>query len=765
VGRASWSLRSCVRLALATLIGGSACGTSPAADTPGGDPPTAAEAPAFLSVAKPSRSDGTAGAASASDGSALRRMLVSAPVDAFEPDSTFYLAINKKELGQRWFLSAYLKQFFPDAVLAGAAQSLGTRVVSFKLQNDKLYVFDVDDRKQSSDTFGQDVIVDAYPVIDPAKVGAPKALKDYVLVDPSAGLNRFGVVADGFGSGQLGFDRFTVELAFSQRFRQLKDGATFEQAFTGYTEHPRPQVNGIDPNYFRASGILGMALRRYAEGPGFSESFGTDTPFYFESQPRLVPNTGGPDHPLAKWNVHPGMTPIKWLISPRAKAGSADPELAALGINLVDVVKRGIESWNAAFGWKVFQAELADANDSFADDDKNYFIWDTDPSVGFAFANWRTNPNTGETRGASVYFNDGFVDVALQAFPDESAGPGAALRPSIAPTPPKHPMLTWAPFPRQPLCQLRPSPFSRLQRPPGFEAGLPGTRKERVEKALAAVVAHEVGHTLGLRHNFKGSLLPPSSSVMDYDDDVLRAEGAIPGAYDVAAIRFLYGLSSQPPAQPFCTDEEVGRDPTCQMFDAGADPLRQFWGPLYQGYEALYLQSGDPFLGAIADLLMGYVTPFAQAAASDTDRLDAFELAVAGFAVPVPASATGNPAFADAANALTRTLLGLLVPDPAIRAGIPDGFGPPPAPPLDVAVTARLLVELRGNLLDLDGIRTFATRRLAVDSLKWLQSAPAYDVLREARTVLSTLPPAPGDEALTDDLVARIARAVSPYFD
>ena len=148
-----------------------------------------------------------------------------AAADAFDPEGSFYLAVHRRELGKRWFMSAYLKQFFPGAVLAGAAPSLGTRVVSFKIQNDKLFVFDVDDRKQTSDTFTQDVIVDAYPLVDPAKVGAGK-LKDYVLVDPAAGLNRFGVVDDAFGSGYLGFNRFMVELAFSQRFRQLKDGAT-----------------------------------------------------------------------------------------------------------------------------------------------------------------------------------------------------------------------------------------------------------------------------------------------------------------------------------------------------------------------------------------------------------------------------------------------------------------------------------------------------------------------------------------------------------
>ena len=57
-------------------------------------------------------------------------------------DESFYLAINKSELGKKYFLSAYLTQYFPGAVGYGAARSMGTRVVTFRVQNGKLIVFD-----------------------------------------------------------------------------------------------------------------------------------------------------------------------------------------------------------------------------------------------------------------------------------------------------------------------------------------------------------------------------------------------------------------------------------------------------------------------------------------------------------------------------------------------------------------------------------------------------------------------------------------------
>jgi hypothetical protein len=95
-----------------------------------------------------------------------RALHASALVDQVGIGTDFYLAINKKELGAgKWFLSSYMKQYFPGGVSGGAARSMGTRVVSFKAQNGKLFVFDTDSRKQASDVFNPDVIVDAYPVV------------------------------------------------------------------------------------------------------------------------------------------------------------------------------------------------------------------------------------------------------------------------------------------------------------------------------------------------------------------------------------------------------------------------------------------------------------------------------------------------------------------------------------------------------------------------------------------------------------------------
>jgi hypothetical protein len=298
-----------------------------------------------------------------------------------------------------------------------------------------------------------------------------------------------------------------------------------------------------------------------------------------------------------------------------------------------------------------------------------------------------------------------------------------------------------------------------------FGEGLPATRKERVEKAIAAIVAHEIGHTLGLRHNFKGSLVPPTSSVMDYNSDIAAASGLIPGAYDLQAIRYLYGLSAEPPSLPFCNDGDLGGDPRCEVFDEGADPLNEFWGPFYAAYARFYLETGIKEVLPLNDLLMNVLVGFVQNARTPAERQAAWNYLLADVKVPVSADALAQfPAYPAGVNTLVTSAFNKLVHDPALRRPPLLNGAPRPAPmPLDATQSANLLHELQGTLLNVDAIRTFPTRRQCVDVLKRMQTLPAFDLLRSSRQTLAS-PGQPDPQALLDDLVARIDAAVSPYF-
>jgi hypothetical protein len=138
------------------------------------------------------------------------------------------------------------------------------------------------------------------------------------------------------------------------------------------------------------------------------------------------------------------------------------------------------------------------------------------------------------------------------------------------------------------------------------ESLLDGMPESFVGPLLADLVAHEVGHTLGLRHNFKASSIyelkdinghdvagkkPFAGSVMDYLPLNLRfKEGEVQGdygmlklgPYDFWAIE--YGYTFQDPKQilkrvsepelQYATDEDtLGPDPLARRYDFAKDPL------------------------------------------------------------------------------------------------------------------------------------------------------------------------------------------------
>jgi hypothetical protein len=122
---------------------------------------------------------------------------------------------------------------------------------------------------------------------------------------------------------------------------------------------------------------------------------------------------------------------------------------------------------------------------------------------------------------------------------------------------------------------------------------------------LAHLVAHEVGHTLGLRHNFKGSSLytldeinsavvkgkPLAASVMDYmgtnfnlDKDNLQGDYTMVGIglYDMWAIEYGYTFDDPAkvaarvgePGHMYLSDEDTGGpDPLARRYDFSKNPI------------------------------------------------------------------------------------------------------------------------------------------------------------------------------------------------
>ena len=135
---------------------------------------------------------------------------------------------------------------------------------------------------------------------------------------------------------------------------------------------------------------------------------------------------------------------------------------------------------------------------------------------------------------------------------------------------------------------------------------LDGVPEEFIGPLLKEVIMHEVGHTLGLRHNFKGSAIlefgemndsdfhgqPISTSVMDYlpiniafGEEMEQGSWSTPtiGPYDVWVIEAGYAMgdnkeilarSATDRNLDYATDEDtMGPDPMARRFDHGRNPL------------------------------------------------------------------------------------------------------------------------------------------------------------------------------------------------
>ncbi|MEZ6147647.1 MAG: zinc-dependent metalloprotease [Planctomycetaceae bacterium] len=286
-------------------------------------------------------------------------------------------------------------------------------------------------------------------------------------------------------------------------------------------------------------------------------------------------------------------------------------------------VEAGILEWNKAFeklGYagaiRVRQQE-DDADWDPEDINYNTFRWLT-ADAGFAMGPSRVDPRTGQILDADIIFDASFLDYWKQDYETLSDAEAEQLRPN------------WTPFDR--LQDGQPSHSHEhgahcmycngMHHQMGFAAALLTGRgvaekgklpEEFIHQGLKEVVMHEVGHTLGLRHNFKASAWksleemtnpdadpnePVVASVMDYNATMIAPPGQKQGLYfpqtigpyDEWVIEYGYkpisgkeedelskiAARSTEPALDYATDEDTGSldsDPKSNRFDMGDDPI------------------------------------------------------------------------------------------------------------------------------------------------------------------------------------------------
>ncbi|MCH7905143.1 MAG: zinc-dependent metalloprotease [Armatimonadetes bacterium] len=309
-------------------------------------------------------------------------------------------------------------------------------------------------------------------------------------------------------------------------------------------------------------------------------------------------------------------------------------------------VRAGILFWNDAFerlGYKnavvVKDAPADDPNWDHADGRHNVIRWIVSESSAYAVALFRLDPLTGQVLNAAVNLDANFPVLVLQDFKltlGHDAREAAALsRSAILRQAPgsidAYEALMTGVDPRAAALRKTMNDLGWQRMACNYAEGLSKSaalgwaalkasgskvaEEDYMHAFLADLIAHEVGHCLGLRHNFAASTqlsiddmlddekvrtVGLSASVMDYTPvntpAILRGEGVFfnagIGVYDKWAIEYgysditagstegeLWGLNSiakrsGEPGHIYLTDGDAdGINPLAVRYDLGTDPL------------------------------------------------------------------------------------------------------------------------------------------------------------------------------------------------
>jgi hypothetical protein len=280
-----------------------------------------------------------------------------------------------------------------------------------------------------------------------------------------------------------------------------------------------------------------------------------------------------------------------------------------------DTVKAGILEWNKAFeaiGFKdaiEVKQQPDDADWSTHDSRHASIRWFVGTDAGFAIGPSVVDPRSGEILDADIGMSDIFTRGDRREFREELPSAAPLFRKDA-----QHACTYLA------EAALEADFAADLLEARGeFEPGSPA-EEAFVLGYLKDVVMHEVGHTLGLRHNFRASTLYSpeqlgdkafttakgiTGSVMDYTPTNIAGKGKSQGAYhmttlgpyDYWAIEYAYrpvdpaaektelakiaARGEREPLLAYATDEEAGgfgglqgMDPEVNRFDLGKDPLQ-----------------------------------------------------------------------------------------------------------------------------------------------------------------------------------------------
>ena len=319
---------------------------------------------------------------------------------------------------------------------------------------------------------------------------------------------------------------------------------------------------------------------------------------FFETEGQLEPGTGRVSSRVDRFDLK---QPVVFYYS-----ANTPPEF-------VEAVKDGILYWNLVFGKEVVQAKKAPDGVTAPDAKHNLVQWVPWDKAGFAYADVLADPLNGESKHGQAYMTSAFtflgkararallraMEEVAEVKKDDKKGAARLGVPFLA---------------SAACCEMDPQAFAQqmahgLQELLASDSLTDEAVLRVAQDYVRQVVGHEVGHILGLRHNFAGSLGATltvkelndwlkayllgkpldsytnkltATSIMEYT--VFKGDVFIgwqirtlkqPLPHDRAAIGWGYYDSGEARTNKmlFATDDDTGRYGDVRTFDYGPEPI------------------------------------------------------------------------------------------------------------------------------------------------------------------------------------------------
>jgi len=529
-----------------------------------------------------------------------------------------YLILAKSALDKEFLLSTSII----SQKVAPTSSGLQGHVVAFSRKGERLFLMEAREGHVVSPSLPSNLILTEIPVL--------LETDDDLVLDFDAGMRIIFTQGNWHVSDISGraFDADATNAAVSIGSSYLEKIETLDSKYVEIRQTAQVYGAGkVEPYEIR------YFISPYEKNDNFKpleSSVSYDHVGFFEAPPFVEKETG---RSVVHATIFDASKPIKYYVSANTPK------------EYQEAVKDGILYWNRVFGKEIIQVEMAPADITAPDPRRNIVQWVEWDQAGFAYADALMDPRTGEIKSAQVYMTSAFAwgsqlrarrmarlldDSSSVESKSEAFKSGLGLKGMESAS----------------LCSSdRSSQIGHVANV-ALSSGLSDEAMMKLSQDyVREVISHEIGHTLGLRHNFAGSLgsnMPveeiqkrfmdllkdpstptadviPSSSVMEYQPiaeavingrQMARKEHALP--YDVAAIRGAYFGEVQEGDKPlFCTDSHAMTHQDCVRFDRGQNPIegaRFAFQTAIDGLPVSFVETYLSKVGAANDIERGGVS-------------------------------------------------------------------------------------------------------------------------------------------------------------